>query len=63
MARRLDKLIKIEHPTKISEMKLETVKALPPIPTLDLMDIESFTGPEITCHIDLGLDQLEEQEE
>jgi len=63
MVRNLEKLIKIERPREISEMKLDTIEVFPTIPKLDLMDIESYTDARITCHIDLGLDQLEEQEE
>ena len=63
MVRNLEKLIKIERPREISEMKLDTIEVFPTIPKLDLMDIERYTDARITCHIDLGLDQLEEQEE
>jgi len=63
MVRNLEKLIKIEHPREISEMKLDTIQCFPTIPKLDLMDIELYTKARITCHIELGLDQLEEQEE
>jgi hypothetical protein len=65
MARNVEKLIKMERPREVSEMKLDTIEVFPTIPKLDLdlMDIEPYTGPGITCHIELGLDQLEEQEE
>ncbi len=63
MVRTIEKLIKIEHPREISEMKFDTMEVFPTIPTLDLMDIEPCTEPGITVHIDVGLDQLEEQEE
>ena len=62
MARNLEKLIKIEGPREISERKIEAVKAFPALPTLDLMDIEPYTEPGIAVHVDLGLDQLEEEE-
>ena len=61
MARNIEKLIKIEQPRKISEMKLNTIEAFPPILKLDLIDIEPRTKPEIAVHVDLGLDQLEEE--
>ena len=64
MVRTIEKLIKIEHPREISEMKtINTVEVFPTIPKLDLMDIEPCTETGIQVHIDLGLDQLEEQEE
>ena len=63
MVRTIEKLIKIERPREISEMKFDTMEVFPIIPTLDLMDIEPCTESGITLHIDLGLDQLEEEEE
>jgi hypothetical protein len=61
MARNIEKLIKIEQPRKISEMKLTPIEAFPAIPKLDLIDIEPNTKPEIAVHVELGLDQLEEE--
>ena len=55
MVRPIEKLIKIEHPRKLSEMKLETLEVCPALPKLDLMDIEPYTEPGITVHVDLGL--------
>ncbi len=63
MVRTIEKLIKIEHPKEISEMKFDTMELFSITPTLDLMDIEACTESGITVHIDVGLDQLEEQEE
>jgi hypothetical protein len=63
MVRNMEKLIKIERPKEIPEMKLETIEAFPVIPKLDLENIEPYTEPGIALNIDLGLDQLEEQEE
>jgi hypothetical protein len=63
MGRVPEKLIKIEHPRKISEIKIDTTKIFPTHPKLNLMDIEPCTEQEITVHINLGLDQLEEHEE
>lgn len=63
MVRNIDKLIKIEHSTKLSEMQLETLEVFPTLPKLDLMNLETCTKQEIPVHVDLGLDQLEEQEE
>ena len=63
MVRNIEKLLKIERPREISEMKFDTMEVFPTTPKLDLMDIEHCTESGITVHIDLGLDQLEEQEE
>ena len=63
MAKNMEKLIKIEHPKEISEMKLDAIESFPTIPKLDLANIEPYTEPGITLNIDLGLDQLEETEE
>jgi hypothetical protein len=61
MARTIEKLIKIERPREISEMKLDTLEVFPVIPKLDLMNIEPCTESGITVRVDLGLDQLEEE--
>jgi hypothetical protein len=63
MDRNIEKLIKIEHPKEISEMKLDNIETFPTIPKLDLMNIEPYTEPGIAVHVNLGLDQLEETEE
>jgi len=63
VVRNIEKLIKIECQREILERKLDAVETFPTIPALDLMDIESYAEPGITVHVDLGLDQLEEQEE
>ena len=63
MARTLENLVKIERPRELTERKLDKLETFPTTPTLDLMDIEPCTEPGITIHVDLGLDQLEEQEE
>ena len=44
-------------------MELETLEVFPTLPKLDLMNLETCTKQEIPVHVDLGLDQLEEQEE
>ncbi len=63
MVRNIEKLLKIERPREVSEMKLDTIEVFPTTLRLDLMDIEPYTEPGINVHIDLGLDQLEETEE
>ena len=63
MVRNIEKLIKIECPRENTERKIETIEKFPKIPQLDLMDIESCIETGIAVHVDLGLDQLEEQEE
>ncbi len=63
MARNIEKLTKIEHPKEISEIKSDTIEPFPTIPKLDLVNIEPYTEPGITIHVDLDLYQLEEPEE
>ena len=63
MARNVEKLLKIERPGEVSKLTLETIEVIPTIPRLDLVDIELYAEPKVTVNIDLGLDQLEEQEE
>jgi hypothetical protein len=63
MARNIQKIIKIEHPKEISEIKLNPVESCPKFPKLDLENIEPYTETGINFNIDLGLDQLEEPEE
>ena len=63
MARNVEKLLKIERPGEVSKLTLEPIEVIPTTPRIDLVDIEPYTEPEINVHIDLGLDQLEEQEE
>ena len=61
MVKNIEKLIKIENPREIT--KLDTIEMYPSTPKLDLMDIETHSEESLNCHIELGLDQLEEQEE
>ena len=63
MVRNVEKLIKIDCPNKIPEIKIESMKSFPKTLRLDLIDIEPYTEPGIKCNVDLGLDQLEECEE
>jgi len=63
MDRNMEKLVKIEHPKEVPEMKLDTIEPFPTIPKLDLENIEPYAEPRITVHVNLGLDQLEEPEE
>jgi hypothetical protein len=63
MARNIEKLLKIESPREVPKLTLETIEVIPTNLTLDLVDIEPHAEPRITVNIDLGLDQLEEQEE
>ncbi len=60
MAKSIEKLIKIEAPRKISEMKLNPID-FPALHKLDLTDIEHGIEPGTAVHIDLGLDQIEEE--
>ena len=63
MDRNIEKLIKIECSTKIIERKIEPIEKFQELPTLELIDIEAPIEPGISVHVDLGLDQLEEQED
>jgi hypothetical protein len=63
MARNIEKLLKIEHPKEVSKLSLDTIETIPTSLTLDLVDIEPYAEPRVTVNINLGLDQLEEQEE
>ena len=63
MARNIEKLLKIERLKEVSKLTLEPVEVIPTSLTLDLVDIEPYAEPRVTLNIDLGLDQLEEQEE
>ena len=63
MDRNIEKLIKIECPGKIIERKIEPIKKFQELPTLELIDIEAPIEHGISVHVDLGLDQLEEQED
>lgn len=62
MARDLDKLLKIERLGEAPKLTVDTCEIIPTAPILDLVNIEDSTEPKINMHIDLGLDQLEEQE-
>ena len=63
MARNIEKLLKIESPREVSKLPLDKIEVIPTSLRLDLVDIEPYTEPRVTVNIDLGLDQLEEQEE
>jgi hypothetical protein len=63
MARNIEKLLKIENPREGSKLSVEPIEVIPTSPRLDLVDIEPYAEPRVTLNIDLGLDQLEEQEE
>lgn len=64
MVRPAEKLLKIEPPKQISEMKLETPEIFSPaVLKLDLTNLEQYTEPDTKININLGLDQLEESEE
>jgi hypothetical protein len=63
MARNIEKLLKIERPKEVPKLSLDTIEVIPTSLTLDLVDIEPYAEPKVTVNIDLGLDQLEEQEE
>jgi len=59
----MEKLLKIERPKRVCDLKINTIEVAPPTLTLDLVNIEPRTEPSVTVNVDLGLDQLEETEE
>ena len=60
MVRNIEKLFKIECP-KVPEVGTDTIE-VPNSLKLDLTDIEPWTEPGITVHLELDLHQLEEPE-
>ena len=63
MVRPINKLPKIERLKAAPEMKIETMPAYPTTLELNLTNLEPYTEAEMNVNIDLGLDQIEEQEE
>ena len=59
----MEKLLKIECPKGVSRLNAETIEVVPNPFELDLTNIEPYTEPGITVHIDLELDQIEDPEE
>ena len=63
MVRNIEKLVKIGCPQGVPKLKAETIEVVPNNLALDLINIEPYTEPGTTVHIDLDLDQLEDPEE
>ena len=63
MVRNLEKIVKLERPTDLSEMAIKSMNVCPTLTNLDLTNIECFAKPGPVVHVDLGLDQIEELEE
>ena len=63
MVRNMEKLLKIECPKGVPKLKAQTIEFVPKSLGLDLINIEPYTEPKVTIHIDLELDQLEDHEE
>ncbi len=63
MVRNLEKLVKLQRPTDLSEMAINSMNVCPPLVNLDLTNIECFAESGPIVHVDLGLDQIEELEE
>lgn len=63
MVRNMEKLLKIECPKGVPKLAAETIEVVPKTLGLDLINIECYTEPGITVHIDLELDQLEDPKE
>jgi hypothetical protein len=63
MVRNMEKILKIECPKRVPKLKTETIEAIPTPLELNLTNIEPYTEPGTTVHIDLNLDQLEDADE
>jgi hypothetical protein len=63
MVRNMEKILKIECPKRVPKLKTEAIEVVPQPLELNLTNIEPYTEPEITVHVDLNLDQLEDPEE
>ena len=63
MVRNLEKLVKLERPTDLSEMAIKSIDTCSTLIKLDLTNIEAYTEAGPILHVDLGLDQIEELEE
>ena len=62
MVRNLEKLVKLQRPTDLSEMAINSLNVCPPLVKLELTNIECFAESGPIVHVDLGLDQIEELE-
>jgi len=60
--RNVEKLVKFERPRDLSEMTIKSINACSVLIKLDLTNIEPYTETGPSIHVDLGLDQIEEQE-
>ncbi|MEJ2242943.1 MAG: hypothetical protein P8X87_00150 [Candidatus Bathyarchaeota archaeon] len=62
MVRNLEKLVKLERPTDLSEVTIKSIDNCSPLIKLDLTNIEPYTEAGPIVHVNLGLDQIEEHE-
>ncbi|MDG6221858.1 MAG: hypothetical protein IAX21_06865 [Candidatus Bathyarchaeota archaeon] len=63
MVRNLEKLEKLERPSDLTKMAMESLDICPSFPKLDLTNIECFSDAGPIVYVDFGLDQIEELEE
>ena len=63
MVRNLEKLVKLQRPTDLSEMAINSMNVCPRLVKLDLTNIESLAESGPIVIVDLELDQIEELEE
>jgi hypothetical protein len=61
MVRQVDKVLKVTRPEVISKVAHEAPKFVPETLVLSLFDIDPYIEPERPIHIDLDLDQLEDE--
>jgi len=61
--RNVEKLVKFERPSDLSEMTIKSIDTCPFLIKLDLPNIEPYTETGPVVHVDLGLDQIEEPED
>ena len=61
MVRQVNKVIEVRHPEVVPKVSHEAPKAVPETLVLNLFDIDPYIEPERPIHIDLDLDQLEDE--
>ena len=63
MVRNMEKLLKIERSQGVPKLNPDTIEVVPNPLDLELINIDPYTEPRTTIHIDLELDQIEDTEE
>ena len=62
MVRQVDKVLEVTHPEVVPKVAHEVPKVVPETLVLSLFDLDPYIEPERPIHIDLDLDQLEDEE-